>query len=188
MLQLISFIFLLSLFIRTINKCMFPCALAMHWLFPSILVYSTLNGSCMVQGFTSVHVAFHRVYYPCSHDSTVLILICATLEIYSKMGPIFITSRHATLALQMISELEFPYRQATSPIAFLMFQSKDCTSFLALISFPICYFLCKGNQTCNILDSRQDPKCWSVNNLDLMLVHKTIICFPVDITLILFNN
>lgn len=140
---------------------MFLCALAMHWLFPSTLVYFTLNEGCVVQGFTSVHVAFHGVYYPYSHNGMVLILICATLEIYSKMGPISITSRHATLTLQMISELEFPYWQATSPTALLMFQSKNCTSFLALISFPICYFLWKGNQTCNVLDARQEPKCWS---------------------------
>lgn len=49
------------------------------------------------------------VYYPYSNNGMVLILIRATSEIYIKTAPIFITSRHATLTLQMISELEFPY-------------------------------------------------------------------------------
>lgn len=115
---------------------------------------------------------------PLESQCMVLILICATLEIYSKMGPISITSRHATLTLQMISELEFPYWQATSPTAFLMFQSKNCTSFLALISFPICYFLWKRNQTCNILDSRQEAKCWSGKQSGINLGSHNCKLFP----------
>jgi len=70
----------------------------------------------MVQVAITVYIAFIiLVYYPYSHNGTVLILICATLDIHSKMGPIFITSMHATSALQMISELRIPTLIATFP-------------------------------------------------------------------------
>lgn len=71
--------------------------------------------ACIVQVALTVHIAFHVAYYLYSHNGTVLILIFATLDIYSKMGPIFIISMHATLALQMISELRIPILTATFP-------------------------------------------------------------------------
>lgn len=87
----------------------------MHSLFPSVLIYSSLNTGCMVQVAITVHTAFHVVHYLHSNNSMVLILIYATLDIYGKMGPIFITSTHATLALQMISELRIPILAGTFP-------------------------------------------------------------------------
>lgn len=69
----------------------------------------------MVQVVITLYTAFCVVYCPYSHNDMALILICATLDIYSKIGPIFITSRHATLALQMISELRIPILTASFP-------------------------------------------------------------------------
>lgn len=57
--------------------------------FSSKLVYSTLNAGCVAQGSTSVHVAFHGVYYPYSHNGVVLILICATLGNLKQNGSTF---------------------------------------------------------------------------------------------------
>lgn len=98
---------------------MFPCTLHTHWLFPSALVYSILHTGCTIQAAVTAHVAFHVVYYPYSHSGTVLILICATFDIYNRMGPISVTSRHATLALQMISELRIPILTAAFPSSLL---------------------------------------------------------------------
>lgn len=90
---------------------MFPCVLTI----PFSIGLFQFKYRLMVQVPITVHIAFHVVYYPYRHSGMVLILICATLDIYSKMGQIFVTSRHATLALQMISELRIPILTATFP-------------------------------------------------------------------------
>lgn len=75
----------------------------------------SLNIGCMVQEVITLHIAFHVLCCPYSHNDMALTLSCATLDIYSKMRPIFITSRHAALALQMISELRIPVLTASFP-------------------------------------------------------------------------
>lgn len=67
----------------------------------------------------TVHIGFQVVYYShviyYSHIGMVLVLICAPSDINSKMRPIFTTSRHVTLSVQVISELRIPILGDTFP-------------------------------------------------------------------------
>lgn len=73
----------------------------------------------MVQMTITVHIDLHVIYYShvidYSQNGMVLILICAPSDIHSKMSPIFLTSRHVTLSVQVISELRIPILGDTFP-------------------------------------------------------------------------